>query len=101
MSCPCLQPADEHVRYMVARALSGERLKLNMNDYMRVKFPEAFETAAVICEEIGRSLNRKLDDVETGYLAMHIERVKDDETTGSANNKAKKTTEEYHAGCGH
>ena len=90
-----------HVRYMVASALSGERLKLNMNDYMRVKFPEAFETAAVICEEIGRSLNRKLDDVETGYLAMHIERVKDDETTGSANNKAKKTTEEYHAGCGH
>ena len=79
-----------HVRYMVARALSGERLKLNMNDYMRVKFPEAYETAAVICEEIGRSLNRKLDDVETGYQAMHIERVKDDETTGSANNKAKK-----------
>ena len=59
--------------------MSGERLKLNMNDYMRVKFPEAFAAAAVICGEIGRSLNRKLDDVETGYLAMHIERVKDDE----------------------
>lgn len=68
-----------HVRYMVARAMNGEKLKLNMNDYMRVKFPEAFDTAAVICGEIGKSLNRKLDEVETGYLAMHIERVTDDE----------------------
>lgn len=68
-----------HVRYMVARAMSGERLKLNMNDYMEVKFPEAFQTAAVICDEIGRSLKCKLDDVEIGYLAMHIERVTTDE----------------------
>lgn len=68
-----------HVRYMVARVMNGEKLKLNMNDYMRVKFPEAFDTAAVICGEIGKSLNRKLDEVETGYLAMHIERVTDDE----------------------
>ncbi len=68
-----------HVRYMVARAMNGEKLKLNMNDYMRLKFPEAFETAAAVCEEIGKSLKKQLDDVETGYLAMHIERVKDDE----------------------
>lgn len=27
-----------HIRYMVARALSGEKLKVNMNDYMEVKF---------------------------------------------------------------
>ena len=30
-----------HIRYMVARALSGEKLKVNMNDYMEVKFPES------------------------------------------------------------
>jgi transcriptional antiterminator len=71
-----------HVRYMVARALTGEQLKLNMNDYMEVRFPEAFRTAAVICEEIGRSLHCELDEVETGYLAMHIERVTSDELSG-------------------
>ncbi len=35
-----------HIRYMVARALSGEKLKVNMNDYMEVKFPESFHMAA-------------------------------------------------------
>ena len=34
-----------HIRYMVARTMSGEKLKVNMNDYMRVKFPQAFEMA--------------------------------------------------------
>lgn len=68
-----------HVRCMVARAMSGERLKLNMNDYMEVKFPGAFETAGIICREIGESLKCEIDDVEIGYLAMHIERVATDE----------------------
>lgn len=68
-----------HVRFMVARAVSGERLKLNMNDYMEVRFPEAFAVASAVCDEIGRSLKCTLDEVEIGYLAMHIERVTSDE----------------------
>lgn len=64
-----------HVRYMIARALSGEELKLNMNDYMRVKFPQSFQLATFICDETGQSLKRKLSEAEIGYLAMHIERV--------------------------
>ena len=68
-----------HVRYMVARALSGEHLTLNMNDYMEIKFPEAFRVAEKICEEVGHSVKRTLDDAEVGYLAMHIDRVTSDE----------------------
>lgn len=68
-----------HVRYMVARALSGEKLKLNMNDYMEIKFPEAFQIAEKICAELEKSLMKKMDDIEIGYLAMHIERVTSDE----------------------
>ena len=45
-----------HIRYMVARALSGEKLKVNMNDYMEVKFPESFGMAQVICDQVGTSL---------------------------------------------
>lgn len=70
-----------HVRYMAARALKKERIKLNMNDYMEVKFPESFKTAAAVCEEVGRSLKCTLDEVEIGYLAMHIERVASDEVS--------------------
>lgn len=68
-----------HVRNMVARALSGEKLKMNINDYMSVKFPHAFQTAKVICEQVGHSLRCTLGDAEIGYLAMHIERVATDE----------------------
>lgn len=68
-----------HIRYMVARALSGEKLKVNMNDYMEVKFPKSFGMAQAVCDQVGGSLGVKLEEVETGYLAMHIERVANDE----------------------
>lgn len=66
-----------HVRYMVARSLSGELLKVNLNDYMEVKFPEAFSLAEKICREMEKSMKLSLPDVETGYLAMHLERIID------------------------
>ena len=68
-----------HIRYMVARAMSGEKLKVNMNDDMKIKFPEAFQMAESVCTQVGHSLGCKLEDVEVGYLAMHIERVASDE----------------------
>lgn len=68
-----------HVRNMVARAINNEKLKLNMNDYMSIKFPKAFEIAEYICREVEKMLKCNLDDVEIGYLAMHIERVASDE----------------------
>lgn len=64
-----------HIRYMFARAQNGEKLKVNMNDYMEVKFPEAFRIAQTVCDQMGHYLGIKLEEVETGYLAMHIERV--------------------------
>jgi transcriptional antiterminator len=67
-----------HVRYMVARAVRDEKLKLNMNDYMSVKFPESFSIATTVCEHLSRFLKKPLDEVEIGYLAMHIERVAED-----------------------
>ena len=68
-----------HIRYMVARAVSGEKLKMNINDYMSVKFPEAFRAAEKICKEMGTSLKLPMEDIEIGYLAMHMERMMDRE----------------------
>lgn len=66
-----------HIRYMVARSIKGEKLKLNMNDYMAVKFPKSFWIAKEVCSQLEKQLHRNspLDEVEIGYLAMHIERV--------------------------
>lgn len=68
-----------HIRYMVARTLSGEQLKLSMNDYMSIKFPRSFQTASNICNKIAQNLKREVDELEIGYLAIHIERVLYDE----------------------
>ena len=66
-----------HIRYMVARSIKGEKLKLNMNDYMSVKFPKSYAIAKEVCKHLEKQLHRNspLDEVEIGYLAMHIERV--------------------------
>ena len=66
-----------HIRYMVARSIKGEKLKLNMNDYMSIKFPKSYAMAVEVCRQLEVQLHRKspLDEVEIGYLAMHIERV--------------------------
>ena len=64
-----------HIRNMVARALQHEELKLNLNDYMEVKFPQAFQLAQTICDQVGKNLCCTISDAEVGYLAMHIERV--------------------------
>ena len=71
-----------HVRYMIVRALSGEKLKMSLNDYMSVKYPEEFAMAEKICEQIGRTIGCTLKDAETGYLAMHICRVTSGELDG-------------------
>ena len=67
-----------HVRYMAARAVRGEKLNLNMNDYMSVKYPEAFRLASVVCGHLEKYLKKPLDEVEVGYLAMHIQRVSEE-----------------------
>ena len=66
-----------HVRYMVARAIHGEKLKMNLNEYMSVKFPEAFMAAERICRQMEKSLKLPIPDIEIGYLAMHLERMLD------------------------
>ena len=64
-----------HVRYMAARVLKKESLKLSMNDYMKVKFPESYKIAENVCEQTVNRLKCTLEEAEIGYLAMHIERV--------------------------
>ena len=64
-----------HIKYMIARALKGEKIKLNLNDYMENKFPQEFQMAITICDNIGHLLKLSFDESEIGYLAMHIQRV--------------------------
>lgn len=66
-----------HVKYMAARLLRGEELKVNINDYIEVKFPKAFAIATTVCDHLGENIGVQPGEREIGYLAMHIERVYD------------------------
>jgi transcriptional antiterminator len=69
-----------HIKYMVARILKGETIKLDMNEYISERFPKSFEIAENICRKLGSELKNEIKPVEIGYLAMHIERVFSDES---------------------
>lgn len=64
-----------HMKYMVARASTGEKLNLDMNEYMLEQYPQAYKVATDICKNLEGCIGHKLDETETGYLAMHIQRV--------------------------
>lgn len=64
-----------HMKYMVARASTGEKLNLDMNEYMLDQYPQAYKVATDICKNLEECIGHTLDETETGYLAMHIQRV--------------------------
>ena len=64
-----------HIKYMAARALDGEELKVDMNGYIRTQFPEAFRISETVCGHLEAHLKVNLGESEIGYLAMHIARV--------------------------
>lgn len=64
-----------HIKYMAARAVTGEELKLNMNQYISREFPKSYAIAGTVCAHLGKHLGKTLSETEIGYLAMHIERV--------------------------
>mgnify|MGYP003069311535 CR=1 FL=1 len=50
-----------------------------MGGGISIRFPKAFDMASQVCGEMMKNLKICLDDVEVGYLAMHLERVMDTE----------------------
>ena len=68
-----------HVKFMVARVLKKESLKVNMNDYVEHNFPRSYELARIVCDNLSKALHVQLEEIEIGYLALHIERVSIDE----------------------
>lgn len=64
-----------HIKYMAARGMTGEKMKLNMNEYMKKQYPKSFRIAEAVCKYLSRALRIELADIEIGYLAMHIERA--------------------------
>ena len=64
-----------HLYYMVVRAKTGEAVNIELNDFIRCKYPKAGQISEVICHYIEKKLEKKLDKEEVGFLAIHIQRI--------------------------
>lgn len=69
-----------HMKYLMARIREKEILSLDMEEYTKSHFPYSYDVAEHIIERIARTINQDVPKVEIGYLAMHIERVRQSET---------------------
>lgn len=64
-----------HMKYLLARLNENEVLKLDMEEYTKTTIPHSYEVARKIIARIEGALNKPIPVIETGYLAMHIERI--------------------------
>lgn len=64
-----------HLRYMIGRVKKNEPVGLDLEDYAKSRFPDAYALASRICREMEQELRMKIPQVETGFLAIHILRV--------------------------
>ena len=46
-----------------------------MDEFTKNQFPRAYEISKSIIKKTERALNKKIEPIEIGYLALHIQRV--------------------------
>lgn len=68
-----------HMKFLLLRIRNEEPLKLDVSDFVKDKFPYAYKTACTICEKLKKIYKKEIEDIEIGYLALHIERVRTSE----------------------
>ena len=64
-----------HLYYMAVRAKTGEAVNVDLNDFVKNKYPKALKIAERICGNMETALQKKLLPEETGFLAIHIQRM--------------------------
>jgi len=63
-----------HLYYMVVRTRNREAVNIDLNGFMSDRYKMAMDIAGKICGFMSKQLELELDELETGYLAIHIER---------------------------
>lgn len=64
-----------HLYYMVARTRNGESTNADFNDFIFSNYPRTGQVAQAVCQHLGKELKKPVAKEETGFLAIHIQRV--------------------------
>lgn len=64
-----------HLYDMIARIQKGEPVNVDLNDFVRERYPEAAKAASQVCAYMEAQLGKAVLKDEMGFLAIHIQRV--------------------------
>lgn len=64
-----------HLYYMAVRAKTGENVNIDLNDFVKGKYPKALKIAEKVCRNMEEKLHKPLMTEEIGFLAIHIQRM--------------------------
>ncbi|MBR4026163.1 MAG: PRD domain-containing protein [Lachnospiraceae bacterium] len=67
-----------HLYYMIIRTKTGEKVNICLNEFMEKEYPKAIKIAEEVCKKMSERLALELDEMEKGFLAVHIERCLSD-----------------------
>ena len=64
-----------HLKYLLLRLDTKEKLQMDISDFTKTKFPFAYEQATNMCQQLSKVLDKEIPETEIGYLALHLERI--------------------------
>lgn len=64
-----------HLKYLLLRCNMKEKLKIDMDEFTKTNFPVSYSLASDIIFKFSKMLRVEIDEIEIGYLALHIERI--------------------------
>lgn len=64
-----------HIKYLLLRLNTKEKLQMDISEFTREKFPFAYEQAKEMCLRLSNVINKAIPESEVGYLALHLERI--------------------------
>lgn len=68
-----------HMKFLLLRLRSDEELQLDVSDFVKERFTYAYTCASRICKDLEKAFQKEIREVEVGYLALHIERIRTSE----------------------
>lgn len=64
-----------HIKYMLLRLETNEKLTLDMDEFVRTNYSLAYQVAEEILTDISNLYHQTIPRIEVGYLGLHIQRI--------------------------
>ena len=64
-----------HLYYMIVRMKTEEAVNLDLNEFVRLNYPNAGRIAEVVCRNMSLKMQKSIYPEELGFLAIHIQRM--------------------------